>query len=164
MLICNGEVQAADWKLTAVQNADNKTVGFIYHTNAIGTQFGPKIEKIITGLRFICASDDFIPEKNSNPVVALYWNTMIGNTSQTINITIDNKQVWTGREIKWDHDGPLLLRTITESKDLIQLMKSGHNIRFQWIGDDTINRVTEFNLRNFRSGLNEFNTVCKTEI
>jgi hypothetical protein len=156
--------QSSDWKLTAVPGPDRGTVGYIYHTSAVGTQIGAKAEKIVTGLRLVCTATGFTANKNSEPVIALYWNTMTGSTPQFLGIKVDSRQVGVGQETRWVQDGPLLLRTIEESSTLLQSMKTGNKISFEWTGTDAVRRSTIFDLRDFRSNLNEFNTVCKTQI
>lgn len=153
--------QSSDWKLTPVPGADRGTVGYIYHTSAQGTQSGTKV---ITGLRLVCTVDGFTANKQSDPIIGLYWNTMTGNIPQLLNIKVDGRQVGTGEELRWHQDGPLLLRTIAESRTLLQAMKTGNKISFQWTGTDSINRSTIFDLKDFRSDLNEFNDICKTQI
>ena len=156
--------QSSDWKLTTVPGADRETVGHIYHTSAVGTQTGSKIEKFVTGLRLVCTARESTSNKNADPVIAIYWNTMIGSTPQFVDIKVDGRQVGVGQETKWDQDGPLLLRRISESSTLMQSMKTGRSISFQWSGTDGVRRATIFDLRNFRSNLSEFNTLCKTQI
>lgn len=156
--------QSSDWKLTTVPGADRGTVGYIYHTNSIGTQVGAKTMKVVTGLRLVCTAEGFTANKNSEPIIALYWNTMTGSIPQFLDIKVDGRQVATGQEIRWDQDGPLLMRTINSSRTLIQSMKTGNRISFQWTGTDAVQRTTVFDLRDFRSNLSEFNTLCKTQI
>lgn len=156
--------QSSDWKLTTVPGADRVTVGYIYHTSAVGTQVGAKTEKVVTGLRLVCTAPGFTANKNSEPIIAVYWNTMTGSTPQFLDIKVDGRQVGTGQETKWDQDGPLLLRTIDSSRTLLQSIKTGNRISFQWTGTDAVRRTTIFDLRDFRSNLSEFNTICKTQI
>ena len=150
--------QSSNWTLTAVPGVNREIVGHIYHTGAKGTQ-GEKKDKSRTGLRLVCSS-----RENGEPVIALFWEAMTGSTPQFLDIKVDGKQVATGQETKWDQDGPLLVRSIAESKTLLQSMKTGRSISFQWIGTDSVRRATIFDLRDFRSNLSEFNTVCKTQI
>lgn len=89
---------------------------------------------------------------------------MHGSIPQYVNIKIDGREVGLGNNTKWDQDGPLLLRTVAESAILLQSMKTGNSISFQWTGNDSIQRRTIFDLRNFKTHLAEFNRVCKTEI
>jgi hypothetical protein len=147
-----------------VPGADRGIVGHIYHTSAVGTQTGSKVEKVVTGLRLVCTAEGFTANKNSEPVIAIYWNTMIGSNPQFIDIKVDGRQVGVGQETRWDQDGPLLLRTIADSKTLLQSMKTGRSISFQWTGTDAVRRSTIFDLRDFRSDLSEFNKICKTQI
>ena len=156
--------QSSNWTLTVVPGANKGTVGHIYHTSAVGTQTGARVEKVVTGLRLVCSAADVSLDAPHQPVIALYWNTMSGSTPQFLDIKVDGKQVATGQETKWEQDGPLLLRTIAESRTLMQSMKTGRSISFQWIGTDSVRRATIFDLRDFRSDLSEFNTVCKTQI
>lgn len=153
--------QTSDWKLSAVPGYDKNTVGYIYHTSAVGTaQSGTRIEKFVTGLRLVCAETLVSPNGNNQPIIALFWDRMIGSMPQTVEVKVDGSI----QEIRWDQDGPLLLRSISESRTLIQSMKTGNKISFQWTGPDSVRRTTLFDLRNFRSDLAEFNKVCKTQI
>jgi hypothetical protein len=153
--------QTSDWKLSAVPGYDKVTVGYIYHTSAVGTaQSGTKIEKFVTGLRLVCAESPTPSSGNSQPVIAIFWDRMIGNMAQNVEVSVDGSN----QEIRWDQDGTLLLRSVSESKALIQSMKTGNKISFRWTGTDSIKRTTMFDLRTFRSDLSEFNKVCKTQI
>lgn len=156
--------QSSDWKLTAVPGADAGTVGHIYHTSAVGTQSGARTEKFVTGLRLVCTTRESTSTKSAEPVIAIYWNTMIGSTPQFVDIKVDGRQVGVGQETKWDQDGPLLMRTIAGSKELMQSMKTGRSISFQWASYEGVRRTTIFDLRDFRTNLNEFNALCKTQI
>ncbi len=151
--------QSSDWKLTAVPGADNGTVGHIYHTSAVGTQTGANITKVVTGLRLVCTVHG-----DHKPVIALYWNTMVGNIPQFLDIKVDGRQVSSTNESRWIQDGPLLVRSVEESRTLLQSMKTGGKISFQWTGTDAVRRTTIFDLRDFKSNLSEFNALCKTQI
>lgn len=153
--------QASDWKLTTVPGYDKGTVGYIYHTSAVGTaQTGSKTEKYVTGLRLVCSASDVVLDGNKQPVIAIFWDRMIGSMPQNVEVKVDGSS----QEIRWDQDGTLLLRSVSESKALIQSMKTGNKISFQWTASDSVRRTTMFDLRTFRSDLSEFNKVCKTQI
>lgn len=150
-----------DWQVTEVTGHDKSVAGYIYHTGAVGTQVGTKTMKAATSLRLVCSSK-VSPQRSGDPLIAVYWNTMTGNAPQFPLIQVDKKDI--GLPVQWMQDGQLLMRSVYESKELIQALKTGRNISFTWIGTDAVRRTTMFNLRDFNEHLGEFNSSCKTEL
>ena len=156
-VVVGAMAENTNWEISKVTDRNNATVGYIYHTGAIGTQINARPEKVATSLRLVCST----LQKNSEPLVVIFWNTLNGNIPQTVEMHTDKRVTET---LQWDQEGQVLMRSAAESKKLIQAMKTGNNISFLWTGTDSIRRNTNFNLRDFKTHLNEFNTLCKTEL
>lgn len=148
--------QFSGWKLSKITDSNRVTVGHIYHTDA-------KSENNAIGLRLVCAAPTFTIKGNNDPMIVLFWDQMTGNIPQMVEIKIDGKQIGVGQEFRWDQDGNILLRSINESRPIIQGMKTGRSIRFQW-GPSNKTRIAVFDLRDFNSNLAEFNKVCQTNL
>lgn len=149
------------WKITEVPGKDKAIVGYIYHVGAVGTQVGAKTEKVVTSLRFVC-STKISTQRDNDPLIVLYWNTMTGVSTQHVLSRTSADPL--DRIFQWEQDGPLLIRSVNESKDIIQKMRLSKNISFTWLGNDAVRRTTIFDLRTFDSHLGEFNALCKTEL
>ena len=157
--------QSGGWKLTKVESPNKFVAGFIYHTESVGTQTnGGRVTKAVTGLRLVCSGPDYVAQKTDVPIIAIYWNTMAGGSQQSLNVRVDGKVVELGQAQQWNQDGQLLYRTLDESRALIQAMKLGRSVSFEWAGTDGSKRQTIFNLSDFKSDLAEFNESCKTQI
>ena len=148
----SSNAQDSDWKLTTVYDHSNNVAGYIYHTSA-------KVDSILTGLRLVCPSDNYLVNKSSTPVIVVLWDKMIGNIPQSVEIKVNGKQIGVGQETKWNQEGSILYRPISESATRLQALKTGTKVSFQWGGKTAI-----FDLKTFRTDLNEFNKVCKTSI
>jgi hypothetical protein len=163
--ISSAFAQSGGWKLTKVEAPNKSVAGFIYHTESVGTQTsGSRITKAVTGLRLVCSGPEFIAQGTEVPLIAIYWNTMQGGSQQSLNVRVDGKTVELGQAQQWRQDGQLLYRPLSESAALIQAMKLGRAVSFEWNSSDGSKRQTVFNLGDFRSDLAEFNTSCKTQI
>jgi hypothetical protein len=149
--------QIGNWRITEVLGRNKNVVGYIYHTEAIGTQVDTKTEKFVTGLRLACSLS------HNNPLITIYWNTMSGNTTQYVQINTE-KNLSSGPLLRWDQEDSLLIRTIYESADLIRLLKNSNSITLTWINNGPTRRTTTFDLRDFKSRLSEFNSLCKAQI
>lgn len=156
--ISTASAEIPGWRITEVTGNNNTTVGYIYHTEGIGTQVDTKTEKFVTGLRFACSTS------LNNPLITIYWNTMSGNTSQYVQMNTD-KNMHPGLPLlRWEQEDSLLIRPVYESADLIKLLKNSNSITFTWVNSGPIRRTTTFDLRDFKSRLSEFNTLCKAHI
>lgn len=145
ILFLISSVANSAWKITPVQSKE-QVVGYIYSVDAEGTP------KSFTSLRFICST------KGGEPIIALLWAKGI-NTEQdvSVDITIDNKVVYTGT--LWKRDEMLLYRTISESSDLISSMKNSRSIKFKWQGLSSEKYTVGFIVIGF--DLIDFNAKCK---
>jgi hypothetical protein len=155
--------QTTEWKIKEVKDRDNSTVGYIYHTSAVGTLIGTRIEKYATGLRLVCSTKNS-PNFVADPLIAIYWNTMNGIYMRDVEVSVDNKIPDTKLSGQWEADGALLLRTIPDSKNLMQALKTSHTIRLSWVGEDSFKRITVFDLKSFNLRAAEFSSLCKTEL
>lgn len=155
--------QASAWNISEVAGKDKSVVGYIYHSSAVGTQVGAKTEKVVSGLRLVCSTKGYMAMKESEPIIAVFWNGMFGNTPETVLVEIDGKPVRLAPS-PWDHDNQILFRKISESKELLQGLKTGRSVTFSWTSHDAVKRKTTFSLRDFNSQFSEFNASCKTQI
>jgi len=163
MCCVSSALAAGAWKLVEVEDATKSVVGIIYHSESVGTATASsdRVSKLVTGLRLVCSTKDQNLGRNEMPVIAVYWNLMAGNSPQTPVIRVDGKQIESGQ---WNQEGQLLYRPINESPALMQALKIGKTVSFDWKGGDNIRRQTVFDLRDFKSDLTKFNASCKTYI
>jgi len=147
-----------NWKIIKITGKDSAPVGYMYETGSVGHQtFGSRTEKLVTGLRIICS----VASKES-PVIGVFWNTMQAEDIQHISIKIDKKQY--SEKLEWFPDQSILWRNTSELNSLIQSLKNGQMVDFEWTDKNNVNRRTIFDLRSFNSHLNEFNTLCKIKL
>ena len=143
---------ADNWKLSSVL-ANDKPVGYIYHTSSMGTQTNPP-SKSYSGLRLICSL------KGGEPAVALYWKNGMNLREDTrVTVTADNRAA---TPTTWGSDSDLLFRNISESRDLLTLIKTSKTIKFQWMVGPSSQYTTAFNVSGI--DLSDFNAKCKTEL
>ncbi len=162
LAITAGAAEIPSWKITEVTGNNKIAIGYIYHTSAIGTQVGAKTEKFVTGLRFVCSTK--AAAMPADPLITIYWNTMIGNMPQYTEIHLDKKLFEGDPAIRWEQDGPLLYRSMYVSQPLIKSMKTSNSISFSWLGTDAVRRSTMFDLKTFNAHLGEFSALCKIEL
>lgn len=165
-LLCATSAMAqseSDWAVTNVRTKSDPTVvvGYIMYTNVIGTQKSTVEKKVLSSLRLVCSGTT--KNKENDPVIVLYWNSMYGSTPQSVNITADGKKL-PGSPVMWTQDGSSLLMSVSSAPALIQSMKTGERIKFEWTSSDSVNRTVVFSTRTFKHRLNEFNRVCETNI
>lgn len=147
-----------EWNLFPV-NVNNQPVGYIYQTYSVGTVYKISKEKNVTALRFICTL-----KGSSLPLIGIFWN---GSKNENSNLPIEisiNESIVILKNQDWVQDGFLVFRTVDESRELIELMKTGRSISFTWKNKDGIKKHTIFSLDNFTSLLSDFNTICKTQL
>jgi hypothetical protein len=142
------------WSLTEI-GEEKQIVGYIYHIGSLGTRFGDTATKHPTSLRLICSTK----VKDVDPLVGIFWQGNNGYIDVNVSVKIDGKTITTGL---WNQTGQLTHRDASDSAELIQALKTGKTVKFEWISSDSTRRVTAFSL----TGLNfaEFNTKCKTHI
>ncbi len=119
-----------------------------------------RTEKVVSGLRLVCSTKT-LPAMGSESIIAVYWNGMFGNTNQKIDVKVDGKSIHL--TTPWDQDNQIVFRKISESTEMIQAMKTGRNITFNWVGTDSAKRITTISLRDFNQRFGEFNNSCKTQ-
>ena len=162
-LSVNAIAENTGWQITEVPNKDNNIVGYIYHVGSIGTQTTKigKTEKVATSLRFVC-STKISTQRDNDPIIVLFWDTMDGSIGQYIVSQVSGKSL--DHMYRWEQEGPVMMRSVNESKDLIMELKTGKNIKFYWHDKVGTLRTTIFDLQTFKSHLAEFNTLCKTNL
>lgn len=149
------QVQAHAWNLSEVRGKELTVVGYIYHSSAVGTQIGTKATKAITGLRLVCST------KSNEAAIAIYWNGMFGNTQQTVDVKIDGRKI--SQTIPWQQDGPILFKDLFIEKELIQGLKTGRNINFEWV-QGSVKRVTTISLQDFNQNFGDFKNSCNIQL
>lgn len=150
--------QSSNWKIVNVQDSNNNVVGHIYYTESIGRQIGTTPEKVVTGLRLVCS------RLGDDALLILYWQGMFGNTPEDVTITVDGRKIGVGQTYTWKRDGPVLVRTVAESVEITNALKTGRSINFSWKDAGNVQRNTVFDLRTFNSNISTFNASCKTNI
>lgn len=159
LAVSTATAETHDWQITEVSGANNTVAGYIYHIGSIGTQV-TKAEKIATSLRIVCSAT----APTDSPLITIFWNTMTGNTSQLVETRVNGRIIQVGQPQRWDQDGPLLIRQVSESRELVMALKSSKDIEFMWISPNGVRRITMFDLRNFNIHLHEFNALCKSNL
>lgn len=154
--------QTTTWNISEVSGKNAEILGYIYHTSTVGTQIGAKTKKVISGLRLVCSTKGYSAMATSEPIVAIFWQGMFGNTPTAVSAEVDKKPIRLVPTL-WDHDGQILYRNFSDSAELIQALKTGRNVTFSWEGNDSVKRKTVFSLRDFNSQLSEFNALCNTK-
>lgn len=143
------------WNLFGIPDAGGKTVGYIYEIYAIGTLYNIQPEKNLSAIRLICPSNGISP-----PVIALFWEGAKGlGNNQHLDIMIDRHIIQ--QEWYWTQEETLTYRPLLDSKELIDAMKLGHTISFNWFDNNAKRRRVIFSLISFNLYLNDFNAVCK---
>lgn len=141
------------WKLKEVSH-NSTVVGYVYHSDAIGTQNVSNNPKVMTSIRFICSVDEM------PPLISIFWDDSNDYRDAIVSVTIDNKLVNLGQTSKpWAVDGRLYYRALGESKILLNALKNGKVAKFQWTTGNTT-RIAAFDISNMN--LSEFNSKCKT--
>lgn len=160
-----GNCFAQDWRLTYIESEQKVPAGVIYHTESRGTEVSGNVtKKVITGLRLACAGKDFLVKMGSEPVIAVYWNTMTGNMPQTVSVKVDGKEIELGQAKQWRQEGNLLYRPLESSRGLLQALKVGRLVSFEWVSSDSTKRQTVFDITDFRTDLSKFNDYCNIQI
>lgn len=150
---------AQKWELTEITSKDKSVVGYIYHTSTIGTQTGPKTEKVISGLRLVCSL-----KSQGTPLVVIFWDKMLGIGPQILRIKIDSKEFVESSKYQWMQDGNILVREINESQSLFLALKNARSFSINWTSNDNITRTSIFDVSAMSSQISNFATVCNASI
>jgi len=153
---------ASTWNVVEVKNTEKTaTVGYIYHTSAIGTKFGLNKEKVATDFRFVCSAKEFLAGPSTAPIMAIFWDGgPHGTTFQQVEVKIDGKEIQMTQP-PWIQEGTLLYRKLSDSKSFIQSLRTGKLVSFSWVGTDNIRRTTMFDLQDFTLNFNSFSANCE---
>ena len=147
--------QQPTWALFSVADDNKQNVGYIYQIYAIGTKYNKTPEKQPTALRLICSASD-----NSPPILAIYWNHENGsNNTQQLKITLDRQPF--NQDWYWMQDDNLIYRSLSQSKPLIDKMKSAHLISIDWNDNAGVRHFTIFRLNGFAEHIDNFLESCK---
>ena len=149
---------AMTWRLDTANTESGRPLGYIYQIYAIGTVYRTPIKKDITALRLICSAKGDV-----DPIIAIYWDEETEGTQHPIDFHVDIKidGYNFNQTLLWNEESKLTWRSLTQSRELIDAMKIGHIVSFNWIDSDKKRRYTIFSLTDFGTHINDFNTVCK---
>lgn len=148
------------WNLVPVPDRDNIVVGFIYHTEALGTEKNHGIKKVPTSLRLICSTK--LEDVKMDPIIAVLWSNLESSTNiRAIGTTIKGNVLSIDT---WTQDGDLLYRSAISSDQLMDSMKHSKSVRFSWISQDSTKYDVVFDLKEFKNGLDNFNRVCHSKL
>lgn len=145
------------WTLSEIKDKEKTTVGFIYHTAAIGTAETKPVQKSVTGLRLVCST------RGGSPAIAIYWNGTNFSGPESVTTEVDGKPFGNSSQ-EWRQDTNLTYRELDESRHLLQALRTGRTVKFSWTGKDSVRRATMFSLSGFNSRLSEFSTACKVSL
>lgn len=152
LLFISAHANAQGWILTEI-TSNRSTVGFVYHTHAVGINGN---EKVVAGLRFICSKMPNI----EGPIIAIHWDKdYYYPVTQEITLTINKKVVSTGN---WIYENNIFYQPLSQNKTLPALMKDSRTIGFSWSVDNLKHNVV-FDIRDFDLKFNNFLSVCKIE-
>lgn len=150
---------AAGWELSEIKDTTAESVGYIFHTSAVGTRtiLGSS-GKYAASIRLICTAPTLYQGGYVyNPLIAIFWDKMDEVKEQTPTLEVDKKLIVGHR---WSAMGNLLVREITDTQQLITEMVNGKALRVSWVGSDTSRREAIFDLRGFGKQISKFNEVC----
>lgn len=150
--------QTTNWKIVDVAGPDKKAVGYIYHAYSVGTEItnGHPPTKVVSGLRLACASKSYTVQGGNDPIIAVYWHQLPMSKPVAVDVSVDGKKIETGL---WTHDGNLLFRRWSDSRNLIENMKVGKTLSVSW-EENTVRRTTMFDLKTFSQNFIEFSRLC----
>lgn len=148
--------QSSSWVLSEVTNTNKEPVGYIYHTYARGTStLHSSKNVVVSGLRFVCSV-----KGRHEQHIAVFWNgVLMSNTQQNIEISVDKN---VPLKTTWVREGTLIHSPVVDNANLINALKRGRVVRFNWEGVDYSKQVVAFDLKDFN--LAEFNKSCKTSL
>jgi len=141
------------WQLQDVK-IDNKVAGYIYYTSAVGTIDTKPPKKVVTRLGLTCS----LTERSA--VIGITWKGSHFVGHEHVTTEVDGNVIG-GTSTRWQQGGELTYRYLDESRPLLQALRTGRQVKFQWIGSDSIRRMTIFDLANFNTDFSKFNSDCK---
>lgn len=154
--------QHETWKVTEVGSADPEKKGYILHIQSVGYDTKNDKNKIVSGVRLICSTNKNIPD---TPIFSLFWNhTSSVSMFSSIDIKVDNNKLPSNQLSGWSHDEKLIYKPVSELKPLIQMMKSGKKLDFEWSGGSYGKHTTSVAIGNFPNALSIFNNRCNTNL
>ena len=165
LLLNPAHAQPTDWNFKAVTEqsvgADNP-VGYIYKQEVVGvaTRDNHTTNKRAS-LSLACSVKD---GSNATPKIILQLEGLQGYGSPRINYTVDSRVTPAGNAWTMRQENDILYKDTSEAQELLQAMKQGRTVAFDWVGSDKTRYLTTFNLNSFRNNLSEFNTKCKSDI
>lgn len=165
LLLNSAPALPADWNLKSVTEqsvaADNP-VGYIYKQEVVGiaTRDNRTTNKRAS-LSLVCSVKD---GSDTSPKIILQWEGLQGYGTPRINYTVDSRITPAGNAWTMRQENDILYKDASESRELLQGMKQGRTVAFDWVGSDQTRYLTTFNLNSFRNNLSEFNTKCKSDI
>ena len=151
--------QAGGWGLSVVdnQNPDYSVAGYIYHYKAVGKErLGNKSKSVISGVRLVCSN-----VLGDSPIIAVFWQGLAGNSVQQVDIRINSKKIKSVGP--WFRDGPVIYRKLSETEDLIQKMSKAEIMELRWL-DNSVERITTVELKNFEPGFGDFKKNCRESV
>jgi hypothetical protein len=149
------ELSHASWKISEIKSNENdkQIFGYIYHYRSRGYENNSAKKIYTSGIRFICSN-----QPDDEPVIAIYWEGLTGNSVQYPTLVLDTK-VQTYKDF-WIQDGPVIYRTISQSKDLIERLHKTGLAKIFWT-EGSVERKTVVDFSEFSKGYRSFEKVCK---
>jgi hypothetical protein len=146
--------QTASWTI----RDDPSGQGTVYRSEVIGASSRDKnTRQARVALQFACGA-------TMQPILMLQWEGMQGYGTRRVNYSVDRRISPGGASFTMHQENDILYRDLESSRELLQAMKSGSTITFDWVGLDQTRYLATFNLSTFRSNLSEFNRKCNTTL
>lgn len=152
MMSMSSSYAVTNWKLSEVPGPNKTVAGHIYHTESLGTRSGKSV-KVYSGLRMVCSTRGEI-------AIVLFWNDIVALRNDTLILTsLPGKPA---EPSMWHSDNGLLYLDISEAAHLLQMLKMGKVIKFQWTDTVDNHYTTAFDMSGFN--ISGFNTKCNTQL
>lgn len=161
MMLSMQSFAQSNWYIS-VANEQDAPVGYVYKQEVIGISTRDKItRKARSALSLSCS----IKQGSDHTVqIIIQWENMQGSGPQYVNYSIDGKSTADGAKWLMTQDRDMLYRSADNSYELLQAIKQGRTLTFDWSGFDQTRYLTTFNISTFRSNLSEFNRKCSTKV
>lgn len=155
-------VYAAPWTLSAIPDLKKETVGYIYHTSAVGTQVTKSVsKKVVAGLRMICTAPNLVrPGDAYAPLIAIFWDGLNEINPTSITLQVDRSTSVNMQDTNWLPYNQLLVRNMSNSELLVNSMKSGKTLHASWTGANATTYKVIFDLNGFDDQLDSFKNSC----